>query len=254
MNNVLITGLILGALMAPAAAADMSFKARQIPSTPAWNGCYLGGSVGGIWKANDPTNIGFVDGGSGITAAVAAGALPTTFNPSKPSWLTGSQSGCNYQSSNWVFGLETDLSTTRLDADQVLVTNVPPFFPLSTSVTQELNWIGTTRGRLGVAWDNVLFYGTVGAAYANVNYSYTQTNVPSGGGVAVFATDSATRLGWTAGGGLEVLFGRWSVKGEYLFYDLGSHSLTVLCDTCTGPAPTTFTANFRDRAASGVLA
>jgi opacity protein-like surface antigen len=128
---------------------------------------------------------------------------------------------CNYQAANWVFGIETDISGTKLDAGQTIATNVPPFFPVTSSVSQDITWIGTTRSRLGMAWGNVLVYATGGAAYANVNHGYTQSNTPLGP-VAVAVTDSATQFGWTAGAGLEVGFGAWSVKGEYLYYDLGN--------------------------------
>jgi outer membrane immunogenic protein len=67
---------------------------------------------------------------------------------------------------------------------------------------------------------------------------------------ATAASNASTLLGWTAGGGLEVGFGAWSVKGEYLYYDLGSHTLTAACSSviggCTGLAPTLFSAHFRD--------
>jgi hypothetical protein len=52
------------------------------------------------------------------------------------------------------------------------------------------------------------------------------------------------------GGGLEWGFGAWSLKGEYLYYDLGGHTLTAACSTviggCTGLAPTSFSTRFRD--------
>jgi outer membrane immunogenic protein len=252
MKNLLIAGFVFGALIAPAAAADMPLKAPPLsPPAPVyyWNGCYLGGSAGGVWRRSGSTSISFVDGGSGAAAAVAAGAIPTAFNDSGSSWVAGGQLGCNYQASNWVFGIESDISGTKLDAGQAIATNVPPFFPVTSSVSQEVTWIGTTRGRLGMAWGNVLLYGTGGAAYANVNYAYTQSNTPLGP-VAIAAAHSATRFGWTAGGGLEVGFGAWSVKGEYLYYDLGSHTLTAACSSviggCTGVAPTVFSARFRD--------
>ncbi len=256
MKNILIAACAFGALAVPAVAADLPFKASPMLPAPVatWTGCYFGGNAGGIRKQNDPINVTFVDGGSGdATAAVAAGAIPTSFNGTSSSWIAGGQFGCNYQASSWVFGVETDIGVTRLNADQALGTAVPGFFPLTTSATQDLSWIGTTRGRLGFLWGNWLVYGTGGAAYANVNYTYTQNNTAGGGAVALFAQDSATQFGWTAGGGLEVLLGAWSVKGEYLYYDLGSHALTVTCQpiiaggACTGAAPTTFTANYQNR-------
>jgi outer membrane immunogenic protein len=248
MKTLLVAGFALGVLMAPAAAADMPLKAPPPPSPPPvynWTGCYLGVSAGGIWRQSDSTSISFVDGGSGAAAAVAAGSIPTAFNDGGSSWLAGGQLGCNYQASNWVYGIETDMSGTKLDAGQTIATNVAPFFPLTSSVSQDMTWIGTTRGRLGMAWGNVLVYGTGGAAYANVNHGYTQSNVPLGP-VAIAVTDSATQFGWTAGGGLEVGFGAWSLKGEYLYYDLGNHTLNAVCGTCTGTAPTVFSAHFHD--------
>jgi outer membrane immunogenic protein len=252
MKKFLIAGFAFGALIAPAVAADMPLKAPP-PAVRAygWTGCYLGGSVGGIWRRSDSTNISVVDRGSGAGAAAAAGAIPTSYSYGGSSWLGGGQLGCNYQASNWVFGVETDMSGTRLDAGQTIDTNVPPFFPLTSSVSQNMSWIGTTRGRLGVAWDGVLLYATGGAAYANVNYTYFQSNVAGGGPVATAAADSNIQFGWTAGGGLEVGFGAWSVKGEYLYYNLGNHTLNGFCTfagggPCTGTAPTLFSARFHD--------
>ena len=248
MKILLIAGIAFGALIAPAAAADMPLKAPPLaPPAPVynWTGCYLGGSAGGVWKRSDSTSISIADGGSGAGAAAAAGAIPTAFNDGASSWVAGGQLGCSYQRSIWVYGIETDISGTKLDASQTIATNVPPFFPVTSSVSQDMTWIGTTRGRLGMAWGNVLVYGTGGAAYANVNYAYTQSNTPLGP-VAIAAADGATQFGWTAGGGLEVGFGAWSVKGEYLFYDLGNHTLNAVCGTCTGLSPTVFSAHFHD--------
>jgi outer membrane immunogenic protein len=123
----------------------------------------------------------------------------------------------------------------------------PSFFPLTSSVSQDMSWIGTTRARLGMTWGNVLLYGTGGAAYANVSYAYTQNNIAGGGPVAIATGDSATQFGWTAGAGLEVGFGAsWSLKGEYLYYDLGNHTLNAVCGTCTGLSPTVFSARYHD--------
>jgi outer membrane immunogenic protein len=45
-------------------------------------------------------------------------------------------------------------------------------------------------------------------------------------GVGTFASIDSTRLGWTVGGGVEWMFvPSWSVKAEYLYYDLGSRDL-----------------------------
>jgi len=92
-------------------------------------------------------------------------------------------------------------------------------------------------------------------AYAGVRDSYFQSDAAAGGPINIFASDSTTLFGWTAGGGAEVGFGQWSVKGEALYYDLGNHSLSANCTIVTGAAcatpNTVFTAHFENR---GVMA
>jgi outer membrane immunogenic protein len=153
-----------------------------------------------------------------------------------------------------VIGIETDLSSGH-DVSATVTTNVPPFSPFTSSVSQNMSWIGTTRGRLGWAWGNVLLYATGGLAYANTSFAYGLSDTAGGGTTAVAASDSATQLGWTAGSGLEWGFGAWSLKGEYLYYNLGSHTLTAACSTvlggCAGVTPTVFSTHFHD---SGAIA
>jgi outer membrane immunogenic protein len=252
MKKVLLVGCALATSVFSAMAADMPLKAPPPPPVRlySWTGCSLGGSVGGIWRQTDNVSIGVADGGSGVAAAVAAGAVPTAFSYGGSSWLAGGQAGCNYQAANWVFGMETDMSGTKPNGNETIVTNVPPFFPAVSSVSQDTNWIGTTRARLGATWGSVLLYGTGGVAYANTSYAYALSNVAGGGATATAASDASTQLGWTAGGGLEGGFGAWSLKGEYLYYDLGSHTLTAACSSaiggCIGTAPTSFSSHFRD--------
>jgi outer membrane immunogenic protein len=243
MKNFLAIGWALAISAFPAMAADMPLKTLPPPAPLfSWTGCYLGGNLGGIWRTTDNVLVGVVDGGSGFGAAVAAGAIPAAFDTGGLGWIVGGQAGCNYQVANWVLGIETDLSSGH-DVSATVTTNVPPFPPLTSSVSQDTSWIGTTRGRLGWAWGNVLLYATGGVAYANTSYAYALST-------AVSASDSATQLGWTAGSGLEWGFGAWSLKGEYLYYNLGSHTLTAACSTvlgvCTGVAPTVFSAHFHD--------
>jgi outer membrane immunogenic protein len=44
--------------------------------------------------------------------------------------------------------------------------------------------------------------------------------------------------GWTLGGGFEWMFApRWSLKGEYLYYDLGSVTVNNTVTAFTGAIP-----------------
>ncbi len=79
-------------------------------------------------------------------------------------------------------------------------------------------WLGTARGRIGYAWNRVLFYGTAGAAYGNIDST------------AFATTNSSTEVGWTAGAGIEgAIADNWTAKVEYLYADLGHGSCTTAC-------------------------
>src|SRR4051812_38153557 len=117
MKNFFVANCLLATSIFPAMAADMPLKAPPPPPPPVftWTGCYVGGSVGGIWRQTDNVSVGVTDGGSGAAAAAAAGAIPTAFGIGGSSWIAGGQAGCNYQASNWVLGIETDFSSTGLN-------------------------------------------------------------------------------------------------------------------------------------------
>jgi outer membrane immunogenic protein len=140
MKKFLIAGCALATSAFAAVAADMPLKAPPAPPVQiySWTGCYLGGSVGGVWRQSDTTTVAVTDGGSGAAAA-AAGSIPTAFSYGGSSFIGGGQLGCNYQTSNWVLGIETDFSGTKLNAGETIATNVPPFFPLVSSVSQDLS-------------------------------------------------------------------------------------------------------------------
>lgn len=60
---------------------------------------------------------------------------------------------------------------------------------LNFSATTKVDWFGTIRGRVGIAFDNRLFYGTGGAAYGKVKSSYTASYDGNGGGNDYFDID-----------------------------------------------------------------
>jgi outer membrane immunogenic protein len=154
-------------------------------------------------------------------------------------FIGGGQAGYNWQAGPmWVIGVETDISGTTLNR----TVSVPGLGDPSRIVTasEKLDWFGTVRGRIGVTpTDRALLYVTGGLAYGHANLSTALTRPgfspgapPDGcGGFNNCQSGSVsdTRIGWTVGGGLEWAFARnWSLKGEYLYYDLGtlSHAMT----------------------------
>jgi outer membrane immunogenic protein len=98
------------------------------------------------------------------------------------------------------------------------------------TANEKLDWFGTVRGRVGVTFDRALLYATGGLAYGHATLSTALTRTTGcAGNNCQNGSTADTKFGWTVGGGLEWAFANnWSVKGEYLYYDLGSLSHTMV--------------------------
>jgi outer membrane immunogenic protein len=255
----------------PALAADMAVKAPA-PSAPApisWTGWYGGFNFGGTWSDSSintsATNLqntppGFVNGLAAATAS-AQGATVSSGNRGNNGPIGGAQIGYNWQFyTNWVAGFEADIQgvgnarsqafagTTLFNPALSTPECIAAACAISTNMTlsSEVDWLGTVRGRLGwLAWPSLLVYGTGGLAYGEVK-AHTTINqaqvVPLGSVVSNFGASSSIsqiRTGWTAGGGFELMLAQnWSAKIEYLYYDLGTGtSNALLVDPSTTPIP-----------------
>ena len=96
--------------------------------------------------------------------------------------------------------------------------------------TKNVDWFGTVRGRVGFtlpSMPNLMVYGTGGFAYGQVvnNVGFADNFLNLGISSVGHGYYDNTKVGWTAGGGLEwspSMFPSWSLKAEYLYVDLGS--------------------------------
>jgi outer membrane immunogenic protein len=178
-----------------------------VPPAFSWTGFYVGGNLGGAWEHGTLTDSVFGLGFSGNSNGVFIG---------------GGQAGFNYQISNFVFGVEGDFdwaSNNNNNNNAVLIPGVG-----TIQATANDRWITTLAGRLGVAWDRVLFYGKGGGAWVGAN-SFTVTNVTTG---TSFSGGSSSNSGWLAGAGLEWAFANnWTARVEYNYIGLSSKSITT---------------------------
>jgi outer membrane immunogenic protein len=220
----IIKALLLGgagslAITGAALAADLS---RPLPPPPvwSWSGFYVGVNGGYGWSG-DPVIFG--------------GPIGVRTNPS--GGLFGVQAGYNWQwTPEWVFGVETDIDGADIFGSQRvsafgLVGTTDPF---AIVAQQRVGVLGTLRGRVGYALDDVLLYGTGGLAYGRTELATSVTDVFAGqtcgpAGFCAAASSTQWMVGWAAGVGFDWAFlPRWTFRTEYLHYDLGSrhHDLT----------------------------
>jgi outer membrane immunogenic protein len=191
MKRILLASVGLLALgVASASAADiqrravMPAKAPYIVPVYNWTGAYIGINGGGGWGRSD------------FSTPLNSG----TFNTSGA--LVGGTLGYNYQMGQAVLGVEGDFDWSNLRGSSVCG-------GLNCDIRN--NWLSTARGRLGFAVDRFMPYVTGGAAFGDLKTSATG-----------FADSHSTKVGWTAGGGIEAaLAGPWTAKLEYLYVDLG---------------------------------
>jgi outer membrane immunogenic protein len=146
--------------------------------------------------------------------------------------MGGGQAGYNWQTGAFVLGVETDFQGTSLSKSTNFISpgfagvGVPTGLlgdTLSVHAKASLDWLGTTRARLGyvVTPDNrLMIYATGGVAYGGGSANFDVFDATHG--LALSGNPSSSRVGWTIGGGVEyALTNNWTVRGEYLYADLG---------------------------------
>jgi outer membrane immunogenic protein len=245
MKRFFLSGLAFGALIVPAIAADMAPYYKDVPAPIcSWCGWYVGANAGYAWSNSDSvnttTNVSSIAGLNGDVGGAIATQGTGSVSTKSNSFIAGGQLGYNWQAGNIVYGLETDIQGLSGSNGANSITNVgtvagsvPPTGSTGTiTSSKNLTYLGTLRGRAGfLATPSFLFYGTGGLAYGGARTSTTLTETlgspDTPGSFGTTTSGSSTRVGWTAGAGIEWLFwSRWSAKVEYRYYDLGSATST----------------------------
>ncbi|MGV3491846.1 MAG: outer membrane protein [Devosia sp.] len=197
----------MAALVAsPALAADLVIEepALIVANSGDWSGIYAG-----------------VFAGYGAGTATSVSSVTDEFDAS--GYLLGGTLGANAQFDSIVFGVEGDIAFSGISGGDVCELN--PAFDCAGTV----NWLGTLRGRVGFAADDLLVYGTAGIAAAGLDMTVTPVPALSDGEY------SDTFVGWTAGIGAELALSETiSVKAEYAYVDLGSRTAPEGTLTTTG--------------------
>lgn len=179
MKRFLLAGAAFAALTSSSFAADMPDIYAPVD---VWSGFFVGLQAGYGLKDVDVTQGG--------TTAIEA-----------DDFVGGLYYGRNWQSGNWVYGLDSSISYMGLDEVGVG----------ATPVDVEANFLGLSRLKLGYAMDNVLLFVAGGLATTIVDVTDAT------------GSDDDWAFGWTIGAGIETkLADNWSARLEYIYFDIES--------------------------------
>ena len=194
------------------------------PNQHNWSGPYLGVTAGAARGAFDPSTTAN-GGGAGFLLTPAEAVQVTAAGQQKTrtdGFTAGVEGGYNWQFGRFVFGIEGDLQSLRVDGKASsgsvpLVANPADPFVLGSYASSE--WLATVRPRVGVADRQWLYYVTGGLAVTHINTDFIFTTA---GGTEVGGNVNATKAGYAVGGGIEAaVTDRVSIKAEYLHAGFG---------------------------------
>lgn len=206
-----------------------------------WQGIYAGINAGYGGNSIETSSSTYAPPVQGFSQAFVGSSSIGVGGP-----LAGGQIGYNHQfSNNVVLGTETVLNYADINNfngarhssnSNAIIGN--GFQQTGSGTNYDrlgLNWLGTTRIRLGYAIGNFLPYISGGIAYGQLTSSLQSSNIfglgyncgPNCnggllGGAVTSGNNATTQAGWALGGGAEYrLADAWSIKGEYIYTSLG---------------------------------
>ena len=220
-KNSITLALLALSMLAPAATSS------ALADGPGrWSGAYAGMSIGaasGEFDLKSRPNSFFYTSGFASDAVLAdyiRNNASTRLDTTR--FTSGGQLGANWQHGMWVVGLEADITFHQLQTESQrgnLIDSSLTVHRYDQSAKQ--TFLATLRPRVGIAFDNVLVYGTAGLAYGNLVVSDNITL--NSGAIRFQGNDRQWMNGWVYGAGAEVqLDRRWSIKGEFLRSEFGS--------------------------------
>ncbi len=216
-------------------AAEVTVVRKHVRKAPRnyaydWTGLYIGTNVG-YGLGTSQTDALFSDAATG--SPLFATSASSKFN----GVIGGAQTGYNWKAGAWLIGVEVDAQATNQRAVKNYVCpgascnpGIADFdAPVTVVHSQEMDWFGTMRARVGAAvTPDTLVYATGGLAIAGFSHVGTLFGfaTPPPSNTTADLLDHTTKLGWAAGIGLEQhLFGNVTGKIEYLHLEFGRDSI-----------------------------
>jgi outer membrane immunogenic protein len=210
MKRILFTAVSLGMLgvLSPAQAADLPYAKAPPPSVYDWTGAYVGVFGGGGFGNHNVNN----------TNGQAVPFADFTANYTSQGGLAGGEAGYNWQSGNYLVGVEGDLFWSGIKGNDSSQFAAGAFPGVGAVDADSLRWGGTLRVRGGFTLDRWLMFFTGGYAFGSLQH----TNTPPGGPVDQF---NVPGNGLTAGAGFAyAITDNLSAKFEYRYYNFNGYN------------------------------
>ena len=214
------TGLALTTFAGPEPIRDYKDKVvAPVPPPCDWHGFYIGAHIGGQWGESSTTDL---DGYN---------LLNDRSRYDESGFVGGGQAGYNFQWKWLVVGVEGDLGSMNLDGKGIQPDSAR-FFHSDTIASTNSDFYSTFRDRIGVAFNHWLFYATGGGILVDYRTTVEDTNPTAPGVGLIHAYTRELDWGWTAGGGVEYMITcHWSIKAEYLHFDLDDQNFHAVANT-----------------------
>src|ERR1700757_4057322 len=168
-NKFLLAAASAVALTGSAFAADLGAPPPPPPYIPpppvfTWTGIYVGVQIGGAWGSGSGNFNGF-DPFPGAFINSSIGGTPSGV-------IGGGHVGGQVQINQWILGVEGSVDGTSLT--KTVNAAFPNFLGGSVITAHTSADVqGSIRGKLGIAWDRFMIYGTGGVAFGGFNTDFT---------------------------------------------------------------------------------
>ena len=202
-----------------------------------WHGLYLGQHTGYGWTETDLS----------YSAPLAVAPALTAHNASLDynSLAGGVTTGLNHQIGALVIGAEADLTFMTSKDSVDLVLNPPA--PTTQTWRESVDFVGTIRGRVGLAFTGIaniqsVIYFTGGYAYGQIDHEVDFRGLSN----AHSQDDGAAESGYALGGGIEghvyKLLGVIPItaKVEYMYIDLDDSTISTPANAAFAASTTNF--------------
>ncbi len=163
--------------------------------------------------------------------------LPNKLHLRDAGFLGGAELGYNWQKGCLLVGFETDFNYSNISGSKaVSSSNVD----VATTTEMRLHFVSTFRARFGKLMTNkALAYITGGLSFGKIEFNLDQRPifVTCSEILCAHGTQKKNKAGWCAGAGFEYAISpRFSLKTEYLYFDLGKLSHQALGESVIGTA------------------